>query len=73
MAVDLSGFLSPGEAFHIQDATDFYGASVLDATYIGGTVAVPMPVTAYTPDREFGAFVVLKEAASAALSLHMAE
>src|SRR5262249_34295816 len=42
VAVDLSGILSPGDQFVIQDAQNFYGPPVVQGTYQGGTISVPM-------------------------------
>src|SRR5205085_1426750 len=38
----LSGILSPGDNFVIQDAQNFYGAPVASGSYAGGGVAIPM-------------------------------
>ena len=42
VAVDLSSVLSVGDHYVIQDAQNFYGPPVVQGTYNGGTVSVPM-------------------------------
>lgn len=58
--VDVSSFLTAGDAFRIRSALDFFGAPVVKGTYAGKPVAVPMPVEARTGQGEFCAFVVLR-------------
>jgi hypothetical protein len=68
-SVDLSGVLSPGEGYVIQDAQNFYGPPVGSGVYSGKPVAIPMkgltkavPVGFATPAHTapyFGVFVVL--------------
>ena len=69
VSVDLSGVLSSGDKFIIQDAQNFYGPAVISGTYSGGTVAIPMtgltkatPVGFTAPAHtapQFGTFVVM--------------
>jgi hypothetical protein len=71
--VDLSGVLKSGSKFRIASAKDFYGPALVEGTYEGGAIRVPMkavkpaqPVgmpAAELPATEphFGAFVVLPE------------
>jgi hypothetical protein len=42
VAVDLSGVLSVGDQFIIQDTQNWFGPHVLTGTYQGGTVSIPM-------------------------------
>ncbi len=70
--VDLSSFLRPGQRFEIRDAQNFFGSPAVSGVYAGGTVSIPMNLTAVseipgeTPFRnvhtstEFGAFVVFR-------------
>jgi hypothetical protein len=68
-SVNLSAFLSPGTAFEIRNAQDFFGAPVLSGVYAGGNVVIPIgalsvaaPVGFSAPSPsgpEFNAFVVL--------------
>jgi parallel beta helix pectate lyase-like protein len=55
VAVDVSAFLKPGEAFRLMDSRDFFGKPVLSGTCSGATISVPMA-------GEFSALVLLKEA-----------
>lgn len=69
--VDLSNVLTPGQAFRIVSAKDFYGSALVEGTYDGSAVPVPMkpvvpPAPVGMPDAEtpqtepqFAAFVVL--------------
>jgi hypothetical protein len=67
--VDLTGIVSPGAAYEIRNAQNFYGPPVLSGTYSGGSVTLPMtgltpatPVGYAAPSSTgptFGAFVVL--------------
>ena len=69
VAVDLSSILAPGDSFVIQDAQNFFGASLLQGTYQGGTVSIPMvgltkaaPLGVGTPAHTapaYGTFVVI--------------
>ena len=48
--VDLTGVVSPGAAYEIRDAQNFYGPLVVSGTYPGGTVTLPMTgLTRATP------------------------
>ena len=68
-AVDLTGVVSPGAAYEIRNAQNFYGPAVVSGTYAGGSVTLPMTgLTPATPvgyaappstGPAFGAFVVL--------------
>ena len=69
--VDLSPILSPGAAYEIRDAQNFFATPLVSGTYSGGTVAIPMtsttmvaPVGATPPyfhtNSDFGAFVVVR-------------
>ena len=68
-AVDLTGVVSPGAAYEIRNAQNFYGPPVVSGTYAGGTVTLPMtgltPATpvgygaSALPGPAFSAFVVL--------------
>ncbi len=51
-AVDLTGVVSPGAAYEIRNAQNFYGPPVVSGTYGGGTVTVPM--TGLTPATPVG-------------------
>ena len=69
VAVDLSGVLSAGDSYVIQDAQNFYGSPVASGTYSGNPVSIPMknlakaaPVGFDTPAHTaplFGTFVVM--------------
>lgn len=70
--VDLSKVLLPGEAYEIRDAEHYYGAPVIQGTFDGNPVALPMTVTDFEPVKflnggvesvshsgtDFGVFVV---------------
>lgn len=70
--VDLSPALSPGDTFALVDAQDLYGEPVLEATFEGEPIAVPMiprsvaavigePATPYVhTGPELGVFVLLR-------------
>ncbi len=68
-AVDLTGVVSPGAAYEIRNAQNFYGSSVISGKYTGGSVTLPMTgLTPATPvghaappstGPAFAAFVVL--------------
>ena len=68
-AVDLTGVVSPGAAYEIRNAQNFYGPPVVSGTYSGGSVTLPMTgLTPATPvgfaappstGPAFAAFVVL--------------
>jgi hypothetical protein len=58
--VDASTLLKAGDAFRIQSALDFFGKPVVEGTYEGGPVTVPMPVEERTGQGEFCAFVVFR-------------
>jgi hypothetical protein len=51
-AVDLTGIVSPGAAYEIRNAQNFYGLPVVSGTYAGGSVTLPM--TALTPATPVG-------------------
>ena len=67
--VNLSGVLSPGDQYVIQDAQNFYGPAVASGTYTGSPVSIKMtgltkatPVGFAAPAHtapQFGTFVVL--------------
>ena len=59
--IDLANFLKTGDAFRIQSVLDFFGAPVVEGTYEGELVAVPMPVEERTGQGEFCVFVVLRQ------------
>jgi hypothetical protein len=42
VSVDLSGVLSSGDKFVIQDAQNFYGSAVATGTYSGAAISIPM-------------------------------
>ncbi len=68
-ALDLTGVVSPGAAYEIRNAQNFYGPAVVSGTYAGGSVTLPMTgLTPATPvgyaappstGPAFAAFVVL--------------
>ena len=41
-AVDLTGVVSPGAAYEIRNAQNFYGPLVASGTYAGGSITLPM-------------------------------
>jgi hypothetical protein len=55
VAVDLSGVLTPGDAYEIRNVESWFGAPVMSGTYGGGTVSIPM--TAVTPATPLGGWV----------------
>ena len=69
VSIDLSSVVSPGAAYEIRNAQNFYGPPVVSGTYVGGSVTLPMtgltpatPVGLAAPSSTgpaFGAFVVL--------------
>lgn len=52
LAVDVSGVVSVGDGYAVYNVQDFYGAPVVQGTYAGGTVTLPM--TGVTPPRPVG-------------------
>ena len=58
--VDLSGFLRPGDAYRIVSALDFYGQPVIEGSYDGGLLALPVPAVEATAEGEFCAYVVFR-------------
>ncbi len=68
-AVDLTGVVSPGAAYEIRNAQNFYGPPIVSGTYAGGLVTLPMigltpatPVGYRVPSSTgpaFAAFVVM--------------
>ncbi len=49
-AVDLKGIASPGDAYEIRNAQNFYGPAVVSGTYSGAAVTLPMAgLTPATP------------------------
>ena len=73
VSVDLSAVLTAGQGFEVRNAADFYGAPVLQGTYDGSAVVLPMtglsvatPVGVAAPPPtgpEFNAFIVLPASA----------
>ena len=71
-AVDLTGVVSPGAAYEIRNAQNFYGPPVVSGTYAGGSVTLPMtgmmpaaPVGYEAPlptGPQFNVFIVLPHA-----------
>lgn len=59
--VDPATFLKSGDAFHIQNALDFFGKPVAEGTYRGTSVTVPMPVEERTGQGEFCVFIILRD------------
>ena len=65
----MSAALSPGQAFEVRNAADFFGAPVLQETYAGGTITLPMtgltvaaPIGGTAPPPtgpKFNAFILL--------------
>ena len=45
VAVDLSSLLSPGASFEIRDAQNYFGDPLVQTTYRGGPVALPMKLS----------------------------
>jgi hypothetical protein len=41
-SVDLSGVLNSGDRFEVRHGQDFYGAPVMNGTYAGGSVSIPL-------------------------------
>ncbi len=76
VSADLSTVLSPGDEFEVRNVQDFFGAPVVEGTYDGGPVALPMkglsvaaPVGWPAPPPtgpEFNAFVVLRKGSARA-------
>lgn len=74
--VDVSSILTPGMSYQIRDAQDFYGAPVLQGTYGGGSVTLPMNLQSVEQiqgekivqpthtNPQFGVFVVLQPTTS---------
>ncbi len=69
VSANLSGILSPGDQYVIQDAQNFYGPPVAGGIYAGGLTTIPMvglpkaapigfPAPAHTAP-QFGTFVVM--------------
>lgn len=84
VAVDLSKVLNVGDNFEIRDAQDFYGTPVVNGTYTGAAVNVPMILTkvatpvgnvtvppVHTPP-EFGTFVVLRTSGTGTVQTNQA-
>ncbi len=75
---DLKDILQPGQNFEIRDAQNYFGAPVVKGVYQGGTVSIPVALTAVTQpvgkvpvppvhtSSEFGAFIVQMVAAAPA-------
>jgi len=69
---DVSGVLSAGDIYEVRDAQNYFGPPVATGTYGGGTITIPMNLTAVAPvigtpcrpfthtPKEFGAFVLQK-------------
>ncbi len=67
--VDVSGILSNGDGYEVRNAADFFGAPVLQGTYSGGSLTLPMtglsvatPIGVAAPaptGPEFNVFVLL--------------
>jgi hypothetical protein len=77
--VDLSGTgLTSGQSYEIRDAQNFWGGAVATGTYNGGSISLPMNLSAVTPminyttpghtSAEFGAFVVLPTSGATSIS-----
>jgi hypothetical protein len=75
VAVDVSSILTVGSSYVVQDVQNFFGSPVASGTYAGGTINIPMTSTTaaqpagnapvpyvHTP-QQFGAFIVLSQAA----------
>jgi hypothetical protein len=54
VAVDVSSFLKPGDAYRLMNPRDFFGKPVSEGTYAGGSISVPMA-------GEFAPFVLIKK------------
>lgn len=63
VAVDFSGFLTPGQKFRVVNAMDFFGPPVVESTFDGKPVAMPVPANADTGKGEFCAYVVFRSPA----------
>ncbi len=69
VAVDVSAAMAVGQAYEVRNAQDFFGAPVLQGTYAGGSITLPMtgltvaaPIGGTAPPPtgpEFNAFVLL--------------
>src|SRR5439155_1329092 len=42
VSVDVSGVLTPGDQYVVQNAQDFYGSPIASGTYSGGTLQLPV-------------------------------
>lgn len=73
VAVDLSSFLRPGDPYILLDAQNYFGKPVVEGTYVGSQVLVPMNLTEVSPiignvthyrnehtAPEFGVFILLR-------------
>lgn len=49
VSVDLSALLAPGEAYEILDAQNLFGSPVVEGTYDGRPVSLPMQLTGVAP------------------------
>jgi hypothetical protein len=61
VAVDLSPLLRSGDRFRVINVLDFFGSPVIEATYQGRPVSIPIPVQEATGNGEFCAFAVFRE------------
>jgi len=77
VAADLSGVLSPGDAWELRNARDFYGPAVASGIWDGNPIPLPMrnlavaaPVgwPAPPPSDEFNVFVLLRPGSTPATS-----
>jgi hypothetical protein len=59
--VDLSPFLRPGDRFRVVSALDFFGPPVVQTSYQGRAVRIPVPVHEATGHGEFCALVVFRD------------
>ncbi len=59
--VDLSPLLRSGDRFRVVNVLDFFGSPVVETTYQGGPVSIPIPVQEATGNGEFCAFVVFRD------------
>ncbi len=68
VSVDLSNVLKSGDQYEIRDSQNYFGNPVASGTYTGGSISIPMKLTAIAQavaspavthtSEEFGAFIV---------------